>query len=329
MDDKSRQDKKPMHYKVHIIMNVILLVLFIIIVISIIIFYTSSDDSDDGVFPDPNYRFEIIDNSRVVLYNSGIRLNEFECNDFCDIYTENNKGYFYNGRILLQDGDVFFLFDLLNERKKSAEFKGVEFILDNKGNIRLFKVTDGNRYGIMNLTGNMQVDLLYDDLGHTGEDGYLTNYSFERSYITALRGNQWGKISLENGRGIIDFQYEDIVISNYSMLAVKEDGLWYLVDEGNIRILTEGFDAIQIHENFIVVAIDNEAFIINVDGEVISNKIALHLPISPWLFNRPNNGLFSRMEESELHIYIGQRIENEFIQTRFIYDLETKEIVSL
>ena len=316
MKQPKREENNP-HQKLHFLMNIILAIIFVIVIGSIILFHLQGDDSE-GIFNDPNYSFEIIDNNKVVLFNEGIKISEFHCYDICDIYTENNQGYFYNGRILLQDGEVFFLYDLLNEQKLSDEFDEVAFILDNEGNIRLFKVTNDNQSGIMNLMGNMQVELIYNQLGNIGEDGYLTNYSFERGYITALRGDLWGKISLENGRGMIDFQYQDIIISDYNMLAVKDDNLWYLVDAANIRIINDGFDSIIIHENLIVVALNNQAYIINLEGKPISNKINLSLPVNPWLFNTPENGLYTIFEDNHLYLLVGDGVN----QIRYRYDGE-------
>ena len=135
----------------------------------------------------------------------------YKCKNECVIYSRDNmKGYFYNGKILLQDGIVIYLYDLLNNKKLSANYNWIDYIFDDEGteisNIKMFKVKDSySKQGIIDTNGSVLVSVTYDELGKTIDENLL-NYSYKKNYITAKSGGKWGLVALNSGKGLIDFQ---------------------------------------------------------------------------------------------------------------------------
>lgn len=328
MDEKYQAYKKSKQYKKQVIMNLFLLLLFVAIVFVFYQFYIKYNSNTPNV--NKNYFYEI-NNNEVFLYSSDGLLNSYKCQNECVIYQgKRSDGYFYQGRIMLQDGEVIYLYDLLNNKKLSGNFTAVDFILDGEGNaltnIKLFLVmNDTNKYGIMNLNGTLQVNLNYEALGNFDQNEELMNYSYANNYITAKANDKWGLISLDNGKGLIDQQYEDIRLSSYHKFMVKDQGLWYLVTESNIKLLNEGYEYLDVYENYLVVVMNNQVFITDLAGNIVSDKKDLSLPIDPWLFNSAANGLYTALENDQINLYIG---DQNGLKTKYIYNADQQKIVN-
>ena len=331
MEEKYQEYKKSKEYKNQIKIKIFLGGLFIVIVICSIYFYFMFNNQK--VYdPKKNYTYEIIEN--VVYLKSNDQIEEtYKCKNNCKIYTRDTfVEYFSKGRILLQDGVDIYLYDLLNNKKISSNYNWIDYIYDGKGdkleNIKMFKVTDSfNKHGILDLNGNILVGLSYDELGKI-IDEKLINYSYDNNYITAKSGNKWGLISLTNGKGLIDFQYQDIKISPYSKLAVKESNLWTLVDESNKKLINKGYSSIDIYDKNLVVSENGKAFVLDTLGNVNSNKIDLFYEVNPWA-TITVKGLSSAKENKNLYLYVDVPLNEKagtYKTIKYLYDEENNEI---
>jgi len=321
MDEKYRQYKKSWLYRKKLLMNFLMVCILVVIGYCAFLFYMEFHGGGKVPNQSKNYFYEI-DGKEVLLHSSDGLLERYKCSDYCTIYKGNrNDGYFYQGKIMLQDGPAVYLCDLLNSRKLSGEYKAAAFIYDGIGtdiaNIKLFVMSDAfGKNGIMNLNGSMQVDVIYEALGKIDAAGNLINYSYSKNYITAKSGGLWGLISLDNGKGLIDFQYEDLEVSPYSKLAVKEGQFWFVVDEGNKRIISKGYEAMRVYEKHLVVAENGQVFALDLLGNVMSNILPLgkHNHVIPY-------GFKTELEEGKIALYI-EKLDNSGNLTydKYLYD---------
>lgn len=320
MDEKYLEYKKSKTYKKRIFMNIILFLLFIAIVVCSYYFYQAYNKDDIIYDENKNYTYEIKENTLYLNSESGIE-QTYKCLEECDFYTtDNNEQYYEKGKVLLQDGEYIYLYNLLRN-SKSDNFYNLEFILDEKNEKpKLFKVTDYyDKVGIIDLNGNVLISPIYNELGNL-KNGKLTNYSFEKNYITAKRGDKWGMVSLNNGKGLIDFQYDEIKISPYNKLAVKEGKLWYLVDNMNKRVIHKGFDSIDIYEEYVLISENRELYLVNLLGNIMSNKLVLYFD--------EGTGYTSYFEDEVLYVLVDRPVvtgDDEVQKIKYFYDVEEKE----
>ena len=334
MEEKYQEYKKSKEYKKHILINVFLGFLFVLIIASIVGLYYLYNGNKKEVIANKNYFYEIKEN--IVYLNSSDGLEStYKCKEKCEIYTRGAfKGYFNKGRILLQEGVNIYLYDLLNNKKLSSNYSWIDYIYDESGeeldNIKMFKVKDSfNKHGIMDLNGNILVGLTFDELGKI-VDNSLVNYSYENNYITAKSGLKWGLISLTNGKGLIDYQYEDIKISSYNKLAVKESNLWTLVDGYNKKLINKGYSSIDIYEKYMVVSEGKKAFVLDTLGNVTSNKIDLYYDVDPWA-TITVKGLSTKLEEGVINLYVDVPVDQKagtYKTIKYFYEEENNEIKS-
>lgn len=215
------------------------------------------------------YYYELKNNSLTLLANGKI-VNFYNCDNECIVY----ENYFDNGKILLQENNKIYLYDLVKGSKLSSDYENVYFIKDENDKVNYLLVKNGQYYGIINMSGSVTVNLNYKELGKI--DGVnVTNLNLKDDYITALSDNKYGLISLSNGKGVIDFQYENITIKNNKIIA-KENSKWYLIGKDNRKTIKTGYDElIPLTQNNIVRE-NNSIYLIDEQGNIISEKLVLN-----------------------------------------------------
>lgn len=332
MEEKTIDNTNSKKNKKHIIINIFLAILFIAVICFVIYFYLNNNKKQKLIDENKVYYYEIKDNVVYLKTNDGLE-ESYKCKNNCEIYTRGTlQGYFSKGKILLQDGVQIYLYDLLNNKKISANYNWVDYIYDDQGtelnNIKMFKVADSySKQGIIDLNGNVLVKPIYDELGKTLDEDLL-NYSFEDNYISAKSGDKWGLIALTNGKGLIDFQYEDIKINYYDKIVVKDSAVWILVDQNNKKIINKTFSSIDVHDKYLVVSEAKKAYIVNLNGDLASNKIDLYYDIDTWA-TITIKGLNSYEEEGIIYIEVDTPLDVNAGTSKIIkyyYDEENNEI---
>lgn len=331
MEEKYEQYKDSEIYKKKRKTNMFLIILFLIIVGCGVIFYFLYKTKDEKIDETIVYTYEIEDN-KVYFSGDNQLINTYNCKNICKAYSKTSDlEYFNQGKILLQDGADIYLYDLLNKKKVSSNYIWIDYILDDRSNIKLFKVKDTfNKNGIMDLNGSVLIPETFNELGKTLDENFI-NYSYEKNYITAKSGDKWGLIGMNNGKGLIDFQYDDIIISPYNKLAVKEGVLWTLVDESNKKIINKGYSSIDIYEEYLVASEDKKAFVLDTLGNVTSNKVELYYDVDPWA-TITIKGLSSEMLDGILYLYIDVPLNEKagtYKTITYYYDVENNEIKEL
>lgn len=286
--------------------KIIIIILLLIILGSIYPIYyilTKKQNTENKL-----YYYELKNNSLTLLSNGKI-VNFYNCDSECSVY----ENYFENGKILLFENDKIYLYDLVKGSKLSSDYENVYFIKDENDKVNYFLVKNGQSYGIINMSGSVTVNLNYKELGKI--DGVnVTNLSVKDDYITALSDNKYGLISLSNGKGVIDFQYEDINIQNNKIIA-KESGKWYLIGKDNRKIIKTGYDEfIPLKENNIV-RDSNSIYLIDEQGNIISEKLVLN---KNEVIEKYDNEILQVVnEESAKRIkYVYDKESNKFIKTK-------------
>lgn len=246
----------------------IIIIVVLILVVLVIGIYTAYYIFKNKGKKDTNYYYKVDNNSIMLLSNDKI-VNFYNCNGECSVY----ENYFVNGRLLLNDNEKIYLYDLVKGSKLSQEYDKLYFVKDDS-TVKYFVVNNGSLYGVMDLSGNVTVNLNYEELGSIKEDA-VSNFDVANDLISAKSNGLYGVVSLSNGKGVIDFQYDDIKISS-GKIGAKTQDKWYLIGLDNRKISKLAFDEIILGENRSLVRDKNTIyFISSSDGNILSEKLVL------------------------------------------------------
>lgn len=246
----------------------IIIIVVLILVVLVIGIYTAYYIFKNKDKKDTNYYYKVDNNSIMLLSNDKI-VNFYNCNGECSVY----ENYFVNGRLLLNDNEKIYLYDLVKGSKLSQEYDKLYFVKDDS-TVKYFVVNNGSLYGVMDLNGNVTVNLNYEELGSIKEDA-VSNFDVANDLISAKSNGLYGVVSLSNGKGVIDFQYDDIKISS-GKIGAKTQDKWYLIGLDNRKISKLAFDEIILGENRSLVRDKNTIYFINSsDGNILSEKLVL------------------------------------------------------
>lgn len=247
----------------------IIIIVVLILVVLVIGIYTAYYIFKNKDKKDTNYYYKVDNNSIMLLSNDKI-VNFYNCNGECSVY----ENYFVNGRLLLNDNEKIYLYDLVKGSKLSQEYDKLYFVKDDS-TVKYFVVNNGSLYGVMDLNGNVTVNLNYEELGSIKEDA-VSNFDVANDLISAKSNGLYGVVSLSNGKGVIDFQYDDIKISS-GKIGAKTQDKWYLIGLDNRKISKLAFDEIILGENRSLVRDKNTIYFINSsDGNILSEKLVLN-----------------------------------------------------
>lgn len=246
----------------------IIIIVVLILVVLVIGIYTAYYIFKNKDKKDTNYYYKVDNNSIMLLSNDKI-VNFYNCNGECSVY----ENYFVNGKLLLNDNEKIYLYDLVKGSKLSQEYDKLYFVKDDS-TVKYFVVNNGSLYGVMDLNGNVTVNLNYEELGSIKEDA-VSNFDVANDLISAKSNGLYGVVSLSNGKGVIDFQYDDIKISS-GKIGAKTQDKWYLIGLDNRKISKLAFDEIILGENRSLVRDKNTIYFIDSsDGNILSEKLVL------------------------------------------------------
>lgn len=246
----------------------IIIIVVLILVVLVIGIYTAYYIFKNKDKKDTNYYYKVDNNSIMLLSNDKI-VNFYNCNGECSVY----ENYFVNGRLLLNDNGKIYLYDLVKGSKLSQEYDKLYFVKDDS-TVKYFVVNNGSLYGVMDLNGNVTVNLNYEELGSIKEDA-VSNFDVANDLISAKSNGLYGVVSLSSGKGVIDFQYDDIKISS-GKIGAKTQDKWYLIGLDNRKISKLAFDEIILGENRSLVRDKNTIYFIDSsDGNILSEKLVL------------------------------------------------------
>lgn len=303
MNEMMEEYKKSDHYKKKKRTNALLVFIFLLILASLFLYYIYSGLKSK----EQSYSYKIRHNV-VTLSKYGKKINSYNCNSDCDIYLK----YFRYGKILLNDGGKYYLYDLVKNERLTDDLNNVFFIysssIEKIENVNYIVGEDYNgKWGIVDLSGNNIVPFEYDELGKV-IDGRLYNYLYNYYYITATKDGKIGVLSIPDNILLIKPLYEDILLFNNERVSVKDND-WKLVNIHNIQLLEETFDSLFVLKDSILVTKNNYFYLIDFKGNEISNKQEMIYNVDYWertgltyKYNR-NGNLEVTTENNEVYEY--------------------------
>ncbi len=220
-----------------------------------------------------DYRYETRDD-KIVFYDGEKEISSYVCVGTCSIYSLGRYQYFSKEDhiIALQDGEHLFLYDFVEDKEITDNLKRLENLYREEKTVAFIATNSSDKVGIINTKGEVIIPFEYEDFAYSFGGGDVTDYSYERNVITALKDGKWGLITLDKGKTKIDFKYDDIYFNDYDALSVKKDGLWYLLDLNGNQVFEEGYNIIIPINSYVLVAKDNVFRILNYSGEKILSK---------------------------------------------------------
>ncbi len=220
-----------------------------------------------------DYRYELGE-KQITFYDGDSQISTYTCEENCSIYSLGRYQYFSkeNQVIALQDGENILLYNFKDDKILTAPFSRFENLLENDKTVAFIAEDSNDRAGIVNTKGEIVIPFEYDNFGYSFGGGEVTDYSYEKNLITASKDGKWGVITLDKGDVKIPFEYEDIYFNGNDSVAVKEEGLWYLVDLNGKKVLEDGYDMIIPLSSYVLVAQEEKFNILNYKGEKVVSK---------------------------------------------------------
>lgn len=195
-------------------------------------------------------------------------------------------------------------------------------------------VEKDNKYGLLGKNGNMITNYEYDDIPTNKVSTYTIYGKFsswygESSLLQVKKDNKYGIIDVSTGKTIVDFKYDDIIISPNGYYSIKENNKWYLINDEFKKIINTGYDGIFACDFGILVLENPEgiklnAKIIDYDGNNISNIVELKYIGLFSSYNAANSlnlsykNLLYNEEKNKIKFSIG------FAEQTFEYNQEEK-----
>jgi hypothetical protein len=93
------------------------------------------------------------------------------------------------------------------------------------------KATKNGKKGMVDKTGKVHIDFLYDDLIGVRKISYIAVETFNK-FIIAVKNNKYGVIG-RNGEEVLPFVYDDLQYMTAYQLIASKNGKYGLIDLNN------------------------------------------------------------------------------------------------
>lgn len=278
----------------------------------------SSQKEEKGTITDNAvlYRYEQTE-SGINFYGDNKLISTYECED-CEAYSFGQYEYFSKDSTVLaiEDDKEVFLYDYTLNQIIGEKYTQLQNIIHKDETVSFIATNDKGLSGIIDLRGNLLVPFEYEALGYSINDEMVSDYSYSSNIITAKKDGYWGAINFK-GEQVIPFEYEDVYYNGYDAIVVFIDGLWYLNDLNNNRLIETGYDIIIPINSYVFAAVNNVFYILNYDGEsIISNEVPTYLNEFRSRDSIITPAFKIEEEETMVNIYI-MNSENSYSQYKF------------
>ncbi len=280
------EDFMPPKKKGRVIVTIVIVLLIVALVVVGIVYVLPSfrkDKKDSNSSPtvpsvDVGYTYTYRD-GMIVFQNGSTEIDSYRCvHPECSVYSEGKYQYHKNGVIAIQDGENIFLYNYLEKKEISENYTRLENLMRDGDTVSFIAEDANGKVGIIDVNGKVVLPFDYSNLAYSFGGGEVTDYSYEKNVITASKEGDWGLITLDNGTEKIPCQYDDIYYNGLEVVAVKDTGLWYLLDLQGNPVLEGGYDMIIPLESYLLVSQNNAFMILNYQGErVIQQDIPTYL----------------------------------------------------
>jgi hypothetical protein len=264
-------------------------------------------DQDGRLFPDFKYdSVQLFSDNTIILHQNGLTTAFLSNKNTLDLTDAGNFHLLKSYDLHSSNGRMYNEY-LLAENKKGYKriyTKSGKLILQGMYgqisaiNESLLMVTQNNKKGLIDSTGQVILPIKYEGLGnykdgfvsilHQGKFGIFSKekktkiepeyevnlYPYNRHLLIAVKNTKQGLISLEN-KVCIPFQYEEIKFWTDSIALVKDEKTWKLLDIYNKNIIYDQIDNFWVaHKSgantTMIIQKNNEFGVINsIMGEII------------------------------------------------------------
>lgn len=217
------------------------------------------------------YRYEETEEG-IVFYGDNEVIDTYVC-EKCKAYSLGTYEYFSTNPTLLaiQQDKAIFLYDYTLKQVVSEKYTQLKNLKQGENTVAFIVSNSDNLYGIIDVRGNVIVPLEYEDLGYSVSAGEVSDYSYSKDFITAKKDGYWGAINFK-GEEVFPFEYEEIYYNGYNSISVCVEGLWYLHDLSNNRLIENGYDIIIPIKSYVFASVNNIFYVLNYEGKTIINK---------------------------------------------------------
>lgn len=283
-------------------------------------------DSDDACYSKFNS-----DSNELEFYADGEVASIYTCeHDKCNVYeTENFK---YNSCLdmitVIEDGDKKYLYNYQAGQKILDAFDEITAIKENDKYIGfIVKDSETSKYGYINTRGIVKIPFEYDILGLISAGQiYDRGLDYSSDKIIAKKDNKYGVIKLSTGEEILPFNYDSIYLGVNNYYVTREDKNYYLIDKDGKKVLDTGYKMIFAFDNLLIVNEDNKLKFIDYDGKnIIQDELETYIDYK----EEPVNGVFGYnavKKDNEITIVINKSSEEGYIDTIYVYNIESKKL---
>lgn len=223
------------------------------------------------------YRYEETE-SGIDFYADNKLVSSYDC-DECSAYSLGTYEYFSTEPTVLaiKEGKSIFLYDYVLSEVISDKYTQLQNLKQGEDTVAFIATNKSGLSGVIDIHGNVIIPLEYELLGYSTNSGDVSDYSYSNDIITAKKDGYWGIINFK-GEQIVPFEYEDIYYNGYGAISVYTEGLWYLNDLSNKRLIETGYDIIIPIKSYVFASVNNIFYILNYNGEsIISKEIPTYL----------------------------------------------------
>lgn len=292
-----------------------------------------------------NYRLKVTDDKlesyKLISDGSYKLINQSECNLCYGVgiasqyfsYIDYEKGKMmistsdYKGNWILYDMNKGILGEYGNNARLLFSDSNSYSYDNSKIKYIYVKSKDSDKFGIVDLEGNVIKDFNLEDAGFfTNRSSFYSysGYSVENNMFVDKKNEKYGIIKFTSDDVIIDYIFDSIGLINNKYFKAKLNDKWYLYSfEKKDKKINTGYDEIiPIIDDVIVVRLGKNAYIQNYNGDNIIDK----------MIDIGDNYLFASYVSDKdsgkdfINIYISKDEYNYEILENYHYYFNSKEL---
>lgn len=163
--------------------------------------------------------------------------------DICPYISNINNEY-----LILERDNISWIYNYIQDEVVNNKYTNYKYI----GNDMYVVKNNDGYYGVIELNGNVLVDLKYD---------YIDDY--KNGLVSYIKNNLYGIISIDDGYEVEPL-YEDVVLINDKIFAGKKENVYHLYSYDDINNdNTDMYNFVYSYNDIIIVVNNNKLDILN------------------------------------------------------------------
>ena len=272
-------------------------------------------------------------NNSLKFYFEGELLSIYECeSEECSLYK--NENFSYNSCLdkmtVIKDGDTYLLYDYKNAQATFDPFSEISSVKkDGKVVGFIAKDEKTEKYGYIDVRGNIKVKFEYDSLGiiNNGKT-YDYSYNVNNNVIVASKNKKYGVINLTKGDTVLDFKYDKVYLASKDKFVVKEEENYYYVGKDRMRIIDRGYKMIFAFDDLLVVNKDDKLYVVDFKGNnLVDDSISVSLVYNDNPSIGGVHGYNAYESDGNITIEVNKSEDDGYSTTKYVYVRKDKRIV--